>query len=136
MKKFLLILVVILASCANPVVDVEEPVIEVPEVTNPFVGTWKNMTAASFGSNVGFTFRDDGTFDYWHSAKSAFGTGNYSYTDTQLILNNCTGTWDEGKLVIPNKRHQYEWSTENQFWFYQNREDSDVWYTDGRYVRQ
>jgi len=134
MKKFMLILVVILASCANPVVE-EEPVIDVPVIekpTNPFVGTWKNMTAASFGSNVGFTFRDDGTYTYWHSFGNTNGSGKYSYNEKLLIFSNSTVININGTFSNLYGTNEYEWQSDNQFRLSNNRE----LYTGGLYVRQ
>ena len=130
MKKFMLILVVLsMFGCASPVSepDVEEPIV----VTNPFIGTWKSTTG---GINSGFTFKDDGTFDYWFALVNTSGSGNYTYTDERLIFSNGKITNINGTFTNINTSHTYEWIDEDQFYLEPNREDRI--YPDGRYVRQ
>ena len=124
MKKFMLILVVLsMFGCARPVSepDVEEPIV----VTNPFIGTWKNMTGESIGYNIGFIFRDDGTFDYWFSLGNTSGSGNYTYNNEWLIFSNGKITNDE---LIYRKFYellseQYNYEIEK---CYSNPEESDI----------
>ena len=136
MKKFLLILVVILASCANPVVDVEEPVIEVPEVTNPFVGTWKcSFIAPETGKRevISFTFRDDGIYTYYASIVNLNGTGNYTYNDTHFVFNNFSYTSNIGSSTFPDRSYKYTWMSDKSFHLDAYRTDS---YGTGIYIKQ
>ena len=91
MKKILIMLIaVLMIACANPVVEEpEEP--EEPIVTNPFIGTWIcSFTAPETGNReeMGFIFRNNGTFTYWHSYSGGTGSGTYTYTDYYLIFSN------------------------------------------------
>ena len=133
MKKLMLIFVVILASCANPIVDVEEP--KELEVTNPFVGTWKNTVTESNGIDSGFTFKDDGTFNYWQANINLRGSGNYTYTDTHLIFSNFKYTCDivVGSEWFQNKSHKYTWISETHFHLTTTSEKS---YGDGPYTKR
>ena len=86
---------------------------------NPFIGTWKNMTAESNGYNVGFTFKDDGTYTYWHSNTDIRGSGTYTYNDTHLVFGDVTLSWkydgSSYRDIFPGTNQKYEWKNENQF---------------------
>ena len=131
MKNVLIIVLIagLMMACANPVgEEVEEPII----VTNPFIGTWKNIVSESFGANVGFTFREDGTYDYWQSNINLRGSGNYTYTDTYLFFRNFSYT-SNITVTIPDLNQKYEWFSEDKFFLHHNE---TINYADGSYVKQ
>lgn len=131
MKKILIIMVasLMLMACPNPVS--EEGNVE--EVKNPFVGTWKNTVAESNRDNVGFTFKEDGTFIYWMDSFNLTGSGNYIFNDTHLIFNNYTQTWNGGTNNFTEVSQKYIWKDENHFHLYKVYGDP---FGDGPYIKQ
>jgi hypothetical protein len=124
----------LMIACASPVNegdDEEEPIV----VTYSFIGTWKNMTYESFGYNVGFTFKDDGTYDYWHSFGNISGSGNYTYNNERLIFSNGIITDINGTYTNISTNLRYEWIIENQFRLTRDNNDAP-YFADGRYVKQ
>ncbi|MDR1803486.1 MAG: hypothetical protein LBQ94_07755 [Treponema sp.] len=97
----------------------------------------ENTVAERNGLDVGFTFRDDGTFDFWHSGVDYFASGNYTYTDTHIIFTNATAT--RGGIDMgsrPNSTQRYGFAVDSKTEFRLYKDNPYQEYGDGPYVKR
>ena len=124
MKKLVLILVVlsvVLMSCASPVSEIE----------SPFEGTWRSR----YDNNIILQFTGS-LFKFTATNYGIEFSGSYSYTETTITFNPDEGIEEDEKQYVPWTQ-DYEFHTETLLQIkVKHTYDDNMYVTSGTYTKQ